>query len=491
MRPRRAPRDESADASDHGFTLIETLIVVALMGLITTAMASVMLLGLKVLIGLEAGNPSQPGLQNGKAVNAQLDANTTFPRLIRDFSGDVSGSRPADVSLLNTMPCNSALSDPALPVTSVLLSTISTKLSGASTRVVYQYSADVPRFLGQITRYTCAMSGTGTAAEVVATGLNSTRFATAVNDAGTYRLTFYSVTGRKYAVDAAPRGPGQPGPVAAQGQAMTSLGARDANADGSIDTLVAQFGSATVQPQCHAPAAWSVRPVGGAAVTAAAWSGSQAILTLTGAGAGDTTVNALSVSFLPPTGCTSIRPAIDTTPVDEAPPVLMSLRRGALTTDDNGTVEAGDSLYFVFSEPLRPLSLPAGGSADVVLSTPSLGATPTVVILDGNTGGTRDVVRTPVDTGGDYFSTRTGAEQVRWRASAALSPTAPNELVIVLRSGGCLGTCLLLQPSSVGDLRAVTPSPSLQGTESGALSARANALFPVPAGAPAPPFRLF
>lgn len=479
---------------DQGFTLIELLIVTAVGGFIMATLVACMLLGLKLLVGLDERTASAPGLQNSDAANAQLDASTTLPALMREFTGDLASSKLSDVDYTNTMPCTPMASDPGLPTRTILIKTIKMMASGPPRQVVYQYSADVPRRIAEVDRYSCALDGTGTTAAVVARGLNSTIFPAvdAPTSRGVIRLRVVSVTGRSFTVDGYPRVPSSGGSTPATGQLHTALNAYDIDADAALDRLTVGFGSATPELVCTGgdpvagAAYWSIRPVAGAAVTRADWSGSNVNLTIAGARSQDTTVSGLSLSFQPPVGCTRLAPIRDATPVDNAPAVLVEVMHGSgAPTQRNGLMETGDSLRLAFSEPVLPSSLPSLGKtwATLVSTGPSTEVFTMVDTLMANPR--QDLAPNPVATQATHFMAGLGA--VSWQASVAIDALATNVVTVTLDAGGCAGTCSGLIAAPTGALDPLTPPFSVSGFDG--LAARALGMNPAPTAAIA--FRLW
>lgn len=474
-------RRHERDNQDEGFTLIELLVVIAISGFIVAAMAAAMMGTLKILIGLDTTTTAAPGVQNANVVTAQLDASTTFPDLMREVTSDLLNSKPADVSLANSFAaCTRPGDDPALPTTSVLFTATITDSTGTVRRAIYEYSADVPRHLAHVVRYECAADASGTTAEVVAEGLNSTRLPTAtMPQSGLLRLSLYSVTGREYTLDAHTRVPG-PDPLATDpAQGMTLLVAQDTDVDARIDVLRASFGTSSPEAACTAAGAWSIRPTGGPSIASASWSGSEATLTVTNAPADDTSVDAFRVSFLPPTGCEALAAAVDVTPVDEAAPVLVEVANGAGTAD--GTLAAGDEIVLTFSERLRPDGMPADGKTRVTLARAAVGSDRLELVT--NSPGGNDLTGAAADTGATYVTTP--MMMMEWMASTTLAADGES-ISVVLDDGGCLTPLCetLLTTSASGDLDVVTPADTLIGFDD--LSAVAGHGIAWPAG-----YRLF
>lgn len=476
------------DDADTGFTLVELLVVVAVSSFLISALVGALLLSFRVLTGLDEKTPGVPGLQNVDVVNAQLDASTSFPVFMRRISSDLADASAGDVSLANTPPCTDPSADPSLPTSTVLVSAITTPTTGPQRRVSYEYSADTPRHIARIVRYECALDASGTAAQIVASGLSSTSFASATSpSAGLVSVTLYTVTGRRYVIDAATHIPGVGSVTPPTGQALTSLTAQDQNKDGQIDRLVAVFGAASPQPECKTANAWSITPVGTASVSATAWSGSTATLSIANAANGDTGVGALSVSYQPPSGCNALLAVTSATPVDAAPPVLMSMTPGPAAGSSDGFMAAGDVLLFHFSEPIKSTSFPASGKLIVDLTSTKF------AVLDPAVVGPLNLTSAPVLTNGSYFTTSTGLEHVMWAATVTVLASDPRTVQVTLDPGGCTLTCSVLQNSTtspspsppVGNLVSITPASTIVGLDNA--GAVANAVTP----APAANYRLF
>jgi len=466
--------------SDDGFTLVELLVVITVSAFIMAALVSAMIASVRFLVGMDENNSAAVGQQDSAVVSAQLDATTTFPALIRDLTGDLSNSKAADVTLANSMPCGAPPSSVALASRTVLLTTkVTDQASPPVTRfAVYEFSRDVKQQRAQISRYTCDTSGAGTTAAVIASGLSSTQLPTAEGPTnGVVRLTLYSVLGRKYAVDGFTRVPGPTPPPPVTGQALTDSKLYDTDVDGYLDEVLATFGTATPDAACKSASAWSVLPVGGFSVIGVSWAGSTARLSISDPSVPDTTNARVSVTYLPPTGCTALKTVEGSTPTDMAPPVLLEVSNGTGPSDGNGTIESGDSIVLRFSETIDGTKLPAGGAAKVRVSDE--------LSITDVTGLLPVVTAAPVLHGGDYFPRPTGLEFIEVPATVSQPATSLNTVVVTL-GGPCLQpSCLTLTPSPSGALDPVVPHAEIRGLDG--LSAVAKSASPVPTGT----FRLF
>jgi Flp pilus assembly protein TadG len=224
---------------------------------------------------------------------------------------------------------------------------------------------------------------------------------------------------------------------------LSTLTMWDDNHNGKVDTIRATF-SGALNAGCDDNWSPSGAVPSGGSLSSVAVSGNVATLILSeGAGAPDTTVGTLKVSFS--SDCNAIGFGA-TAPADKAPPAVVAISSTNHPGGIAGQMEANDTLVVTFSEPIAAAGVPTGA---------------VTVTEDGNypsdnleiTGVTNGYV----PTGGNYVSPDS---KTAWFPGSSVASSADNKTLTVTVGGTCTGDCSKLMPGS-GDLE-FTPANTLR-----------------------------
>lgn len=338
---RRRRTDES------GFTLIELIVAVAILGTITSTVAGALILGLRTTDDISS--------RMADSFGSQLLARYLVP--------DVQSASSHDVKASGSFTLITGCGDTSTDVLRLLAPAVS-GAGGVTSGVRYELRSAATGH--ELVRHRCTLTPASSSSTVVAREVSTATASVAASSAagGTViRLSITTVAGQTYVVTSQPRPgrlialpptPSTPPPPTA-GPALTALEAFDDNADGFIEKIVAAF-DAPIRCTGGAcsPSAWPTQGQGpsGASIGSVTVAGSVATLHLTGHSSTRSTaissgyrislsagLGGIEAGSAPHLGATT--PA--TAPVDRARPVLVGL--GMFDGNANGKVDRLDATF--------------------------------------------------------------------------------------------------------------------------------------------------